>query len=340
MGYSVIKKLVLLALLIAGGYLLVDWYESSRPLYPRRPASDRSEVKVLTYNTWLLDLPFGCGARYIDKRLQKMPEAIANTDADLVALQEVWHASHRKYLTQEMKRRGYKVMSFDTEKWYRFGTGLMFFSKYEMAPDHRMMNFSQVTSVDENFTNKGIVGIRVRIPKLGWVDFYNAHLGSVSFNEEKDRCSIEESKTRFGQVKEMVNWIQSNSSEEIQIFAADFNTHYKKYMKGCYIDQLTDEYRLMVEKGYLKSGLGWIDTFRRANPKEMKGFCTFDQSNKFVCEGMFKAEPNATYDYIFINDNKKLVVKSSELVFSEKSHQLSDHFGIRSILEIKEAPSK
>ncbi len=333
-GFGALKVVTVLLLLIVGGYFLLDWYESTRPLYPgRTPASGSTEIKVLTYNTWLLDLPFGCGSQIVDKRLRRLPEAIANTEADLIALQEVWHRSHRKYLTNEMKRFGYKVMAPDTEKMFRFGTGLMFFSKYEMAEGHRMMNFSQVTRVDENFTNKGIVGVRVNVPKLGWIDFFNAHLGAVTFDEDTDQCVLGEAQARFEQTKDLVQWVHANSSEDIKILAGDFNTHYKKYMKGCYINEQTKEYRLLVEEGYLNKGLGWIDTFRKVNPNESNNFCTFDRNNKFMCEGHLKTQPSATIDYIFVNDNKKLIPKASKLVFTGKNHILSDHYGVLSKLE-------
>jgi len=77
-------------------------------------ASDKlKQFKLLTFNTWLLDLPLGLGAKEIDKRIPLMTKLIIQTNADIVSLQEVWLDKHRDQLINGPRTGGYKYFYFN-----------------------------------------------------------------------------------------------------------------------------------------------------------------------------------------------------------------------------------
>src|SRR5687767_2701239 len=74
---------------------------------PAQGAHAPKTFKVLTFNTWMLEILGKDRTQNMEERLTLMPKAIADTGADIVFLQEVWTEKARKGLINGLARHGY-----------------------------------------------------------------------------------------------------------------------------------------------------------------------------------------------------------------------------------------
>lgn len=290
------------------------------------------ELKVLTFNTWLLKPPFGIGAAEdIEERLKIMPEMLAKTGAHIIGLQEVWNNSYRDTLIKEMKKYGYESYHDKGEGFILFETGLLIFSKFSATTETLVMHFKKYTRSEEAFTSKGALKVSFHIPELGDLDFYDTHLGAVTYYSKTKEFDKKHLEYRFSQTEQLVNWIQKTNTNPISILTADMNSHYLKTAEGRHIKEFEPDYRLIVEPDFLEIGLGWKCFF-----PPLTEF-TFEKANPYVSRGHFDTIPDETIDYIFINPSEKFKKLESKIVFkdeiSKKVPRLSDHYGVLATLQ-------
>ena len=312
--------------------------------------ADSKLIRVLSLNTWLLKTPIGLNlVNHVEERLKILPAKIHELNPDIISFQEVWNYRHRQFLVHELKKYGYEYHAYRADVNGRlnpleivrsgFGNGLLIFSKFEMAPEIEQLRFSTFTRADERAVMKGAIKSRIKIPSLGWVDFFNAHLGAVSFDKHSQEYNKSHQMARLQQARELTEFIGTQASQ-IQIAALDLDVHYHQFQNGRYIEKLTPEYELLTQQ------IPLLDTYREKHGFAETPHWTFSSSNPYVSGGHFSHVPNEVIDYIFVNKNPKLKPIESKLVFTEPlqvgegkrmPQMLSDHYGVFTTFEMKGA---
>jgi endonuclease/exonuclease/phosphatase family metal-dependent hydrolase len=296
------------------------------------PNAEAREIRVLTFNAWFL--PGIQGVIEISKddtlRLEKMPDLLASTGADVIALQEVWTGAARDALKEAMYERGYKFVAekedVEWSKWLclqgmLIGNGLIVFSRYEIGPDIHQTVFSNYTRMDEYFTVKGAIHFQINLPDIGWADFYNTHLGAVSFDPATSDFDPKQMETLSQHAEEFVEFISNHQSTPTQIVAGDMNQHPFKWDPKArkHLPERGPVYEILTDKGSL------LDTFWGYR-RPADSIYTFDKNkNCYVFNGAFAESPDEYLDYIFVKaGNQALRVVESTIVLDRPIDQLDD----------------
>ncbi len=310
--------------------------------------ANKRTFKVLSFNTWLLKTPFGFSiAEHVDARAQLIPSAIATLNPDIISLQEVWSTEHRDQLIRDFQKLGYPYAAFraDTNTLLnpleivraKFGNGLLIISKYEIHSEVLQLRFQTHTRADERAVIKGAILARILVPGLGWMDFFNSHLGAVTFDKHSHEYYPKHIRNRFAQAQELSHFLLTHKKNDFCIGALDLDGHYHVYEKGNYTGKLSDDYHLFTSQ---EKGMDFIDVHRHVHGIDNTPHWTFDKKNPYVSGGYFSHAPNEVIDYIFVNRNQKIIPVHSEIVFQEpqgreKPHMLSDHYGVLATFEIR-----
>ena len=342
---------------------------------PPLPAERQAhELKVVTFNTWLLEI-FGIDfADDIVPRRQLMVSAFNEIDADILSLREVWPDKHRRFLVEALSER-YPYCSFDkttTGILKIFSDGLIIFSKFPIGdpnqqkddlgctPPAHTLRFSQNTDrIDEQRVNKGAIHIVVHHPTLGSIDVYNSHFDALSLNEEARDYEESHKATSRLQALEFIDFVRETKSYPHQVLAIDINQHFRTWdTNGMESNQVNENYQRLI------SQLDAVDTLMVANnydPETLTGVYTFDTRNniyaadpddlnrrsfegteEFMLSETNEFAPSALLDYIWYI-GESLNVVSSELIFtdpvqmyigSDERKPLSNHYGVMTTLTL------
>lgn len=256
-----------------------------------------TELNILTFNTWGV-------WKYVTKSLEKRVELIttAINGFDMVNLQETT-VKETKDITDKNSFYPYKIR-YDNTSFMKWGSGLSTLSKYPVV-EKKFMKFSSCAGLDCN-NNKGVLFLRLEVPKLGQLDFYNTHYQSMPFS----------TKQRLQANKDFEKFFRENTVNNLAIITGDFNFTDKD-----------DDFKDFVTR--FKA----IDTFKTRYPND-PGYSYDKTKNK---NAFLLAEPQRI-DFIFVIPNEKYNVEiiDSKLMFTEPKDGLflSDHFGLSSSLKI------
>ena len=269
-------------------------------------------LKVLTYNVWMVEMPFNMVSHDIDARAEAMPKEIAKTQADVIALQEVWSDKKKQFLSNEFKKQGYPYSFYEdlsTSILLRglVGNGLLIVSRYPLdipkQLNERVLGFNEFTRPDEYFARKGVLHVRVLVPNFGAVNVYDTHFGDESYVPDEKRFSIEQEVARQQQGLEAVDFINSTKAQDPVIFMGDLNTYYKTLVNNEFTDQIVPDYSDITCIRVSTKCLGLSDTYKEANG-EPNLVPTIDPAkNAYVGAAMFYKSnpPPRTIDYIFVS---------------------------------------
>lgn len=323
---------------------------SKKPAEPLR-------LKVLTYNVWLLDLPFQLGSHDNSARLAVIPHELAKLDADIIALQEVWSESHKKTLKKDLQSMGYPhIYSEDIPaSWLLrgwIGNGLLIASKYPLIlsadPQDRILAFTDFTRPDEYLARKGALHVRVNIKNFGEVSFYNTHLGAVSFEPSRKAFNPTHESRRQKQAQELFQFVQRTKENRAVILAGDFNAHSHVFSGGQYTDRVAEDYHKFTCWTFdiisNQDCLNLQDSYAHVHSVKILHGLKMMKSNLYSGSAFFYKEPSPPQriDYIFISVTDKIKIHHSEMVLTENlkiQHRaqdlpLSDHFGFLTIIEL------
>jgi hypothetical protein len=304
-----------------------------------------STFKVMTFNAWLLPSILGV-SQDLDLRRNQMPAELAASGVDVIALQEAWTKDDQDFLIREMSALGYPYSARvgTGSSWYYklgrglIGNGLLILSKYEIRNDDKIFVYSRYTRTDEYFAAKGVQHVQVNLPELGWVDFYNTHLGAIYFDHDANDWISEHVESNDHQGREMVQFVQDTRTSDVQVILGDLNLHpqaWDRELGGFSSEKLTPLYSWFIG-GTDSRESGWVDTFHEMNPSFSDHFTYDGDRNDYALQKSEKAEPKIFCDYVMVNrDQSKVSILDSRLVFDQplvtddgKTYYLSDHFGV------------
>ncbi len=309
--------------------------------------------KVLTFNSWLLPSILGI-SQDSQSRKHQMPPLLASSDADIIALQEVWTLNDQNFLITQMAKKGYPFSARSNGNRRRgsgcgqgaLGNGLIVFSRFEIREPAITHPFSCYTRMDEYFAAKGVIYFEVNLPNLGWIDFYNVHLGAVSFDSKKHEWNAKQMLSLEEQGQELLQFTRETRNNPVQVIAGDLNFHPFQWNEktGDYSHEHPVPFYAQLTSFHSLSNEPYVDTFHEGHPEREKAY-TYDRDlNSYVSHGHFKKDPSLYSDYILINRNQSDIrVSSSGLIFDHALQEtknnprfLSDHFGVMTVFETRE----
>jgi len=316
------------------------------------PRALGASLKVLTFNAWLLDIPvYPFGLRRdisedMSERIKRMPQRLAETQADVIVLQEVWSQASKDALIKGMKERGYPYAAYTkASNWFlcfqmAMGDGLLIVSKFPISDRVIYHDFAEATQSLERFASKSVMKVMIKHPSLGYIDLYASHLGAVDF----ENGDYNESKLNAheAQLVELSEFMRTTRSHPITLLAADLNMHYKKWDhahgRPRFVNEFSESY-LRLKRSSCGGGHALQDTYLLTHQKTARDDpdYTFDQQNGYVKHGYYDSLPSEVEDYVFVCDNEELRAESSDLVF--KGEKLSDHYGVVARFQWTEASS-
>jgi exonuclease III len=303
-----------------------------------------SSLTFLSYNIWGLKLgPINISSDF-SYRLKFLPKKLAETNADIIFLQEVWYSRDKKFLIKEMKKYGYsnflvnkenKIESLKRKFRGVLGDGLVILSKYPLCElSKEFLSFKEYTATEEWFVSKGAFKVSLNIPKLGKIDIYNSHMGSVDFIKNDNDFSQGQMNSRYKQAEELLDFISGTCREGLVFLGVDMNSHeflWNSKMSKYVDDKYSKEYKLLTQKS------GFCDSYRFFN-SDSKGY-TFCNTNFYKREGH---DPSARLDCIFSKSNKfEIKPQMSKIVLNKpiksfnKNIYLSDHYGVLTKFKIQ-----
>lgn len=320
-------------------------------------ANDSQQIKVLAFNAWALRTPIGLElSKDLDVRLPLIPQKICELGVDIVGFQEVWDQSDMQFLVEKLKSCGLNYSAYDESAFHdgprtsnplaqilgrTMGNGLLLVSRYPLSnvvlnEPIQKMSFTDATRLDEIVTNKGAIKTRVQLPKLGWIDLFNSHLGAITFDHDTKSYDSGNLDDHYLQAQELAQWYPQVRSRLENIFITDLNLSYFEYhSENGYTNNFSSPYKLMLS-------LGLRDAFADIRPRrnDILDF-TFDSKNPYVSSGYFGHDE--AIDFIFINQQSRLKPIQAEIVFNtpydeiktnEIPGYLSDHYGVLVTFEI------
>lgn len=275
----------------------------------------KRELRVLTFNVWFLEIFRHSIARDILPRLERIPSALKEIDADIVCFQEVWSPWARKRLITLLQHEGFSHFAYSRPD-FPFGNGLLIASKYELSQEVQRLEFSISTNFIEKFVRKGAIKTQVNLPKIGWVDIYNTHLGSVSFHHETLRPNETEDARKRTQLNELKSWIAKTRRTDDLFLFCDLNTHHSEN------GSLNPDYSQLIRS------LDLADTSQHLH--QQGNIWTYDAiTNPYAKKGIHGNNHREFVDYI-LGSFPKLQCLGSQVVFQSavKNYNLSDHYGL------------
>lgn len=279
-------------------------------------------LTMLTLNAGLLDVeilgrPVLEPTPFVNERLKILPKALARTNADVIALQEVYEQKHREFLISGL-RKIYPHHFYSRQKrFFRLENSLMFFSKYPIA-QRTVLPYKHSIWEEEFLIYKGVLIAKIEIPHWGLVSFYNFHTAAGGIRDPQNK-KVEE--VRGLQITQMLEKIKKDKHKGLKIILGDLNAGPEA-----------------AKENY--------DLFQKFNFTDAIGCChrklysrtTWDPENRLNLGGPHKNCPAQRCDHIFFreSDTKHLLVNRADIILDKQIVKLpsgekitvSDHCGV------------
>ena len=239
------------------------------------------------------------------ERSKLIVEKLLEEDLDIIVLQEVFDKKSKKIISQGLESKYPFSAGPGQQGLFRLSSGVMIFSKLRILqtlvkPYKKCKKadcFAKKSAVLATFTN-GVNNFHV-------VATHMQAGGGSTFGDI----------IRRSQLKTIAKLSNKLPSNELQIFAGDFNTHRHK-----------ETYQEMLEI---------LDAKDNDPCRELK--CSSDPKNDFKKD---KSKKGTLIDYILIKDNNAGEIVETEIMRYQKAQKtgmndLSDHYAIKTKIMVK-----
>jgi endonuclease/exonuclease/phosphatase family metal-dependent hydrolase len=285
-----------------------------------KPAA-AGEIRLLTLN---LGLPYlGMGRRWrvalaenCRERLAAAPEMLASTDADVIALQEVYSPVDRGYLAEAMAAR-YPFCAHTTGFRGALGSGLMLLSRFPIVRSGFVPCHDAPWWLSPLW-QQGFLSVEMVLPALGKTRLINVHLAATLPFGALDAPASAQNRSR--EIDQLLT--AAGDAPAAAILLGDFNTGDTIY---------PDNYRRILLAGY-------ADAFVAVNGANQPGAVTWDAANPANSKGRFRHSPSQRIDHVMVRHSRRstLIPAAARVVLRERCVKtgtgqricLSDHYGM------------
>eukprot|EP00930_Biecheleria_cincta_P087258 TRINITY_DN76504_c0_g1_i1.p1 TRINITY_DN76504_c0_g1~~TRINITY_DN76504_c0_g1_i1.p1 ORF type:complete len:306 (-),score=47.25 TRINITY_DN76504_c0_g1_i1:70-987(-) len=282
----------------------------------------QQHLRLLTFNLGLLRLKvFGATAfaspPFVEERFPHICGKLAEQDADIVALQEIYEQEHVSELLEAVKEKYPFHARYNNQRCWQYHCGLMFLSKYPIQ-DSGIVKHADSSSMERWFGCKSALWVHIDTP-LGKLCLINLHTtaGGGSNTESQDVDDVRKSELR----------------EAIEIGSIGHEKGCKTMIVGdfnCGPEASEGNYRYMMENNYEDAAFPWAQEIG----------CTWDSANPLNNLEVFKDSGPQRIDHFMVHRSAGLTAISAKKVFTEagvgpvqdqegeKHVPLSDHYGL------------
>ncbi|MBL1437694.1 MAG: endonuclease/exonuclease/phosphatase family protein [Rhodobacteraceae bacterium] len=263
---------------------------------PNNSGPVETRLSVLSWNIWWQFGPW-------QERAAAIEASLLATDADVIALQEVWGDSGENYGEILAKKLRFHCFHVECMTMNGVGFGNAILSRWPIA-ETKVVTLSGKTETGET---RNALYARIDGPR-GPIDFFCTHLN----------WRYEQSHIRQEQVREVAEFVKANTAGKMPpILCGDFNAV-----------SMSDEIRMLTGLTTAAAkGLAFHDAWTVAGKGEG---LTWDNRNPFVAA---EFEPDRRIDYIFAGHPKargRGYITDVEIIGNAPVDGIwpSDHFGV------------
>ncbi|KAK0418362.1 hypothetical protein QR680_013520 [Steinernema hermaphroditum] len=283
-------------------------------------------LRVVTLNCWALPQPWPIGSKDRKYRLEKLVEALLETEYDVISLQEIW--SERDYLSISAALTAVYPYSHYFHSGFT-GSGVCVITKHPIVSTlmHRysLNGFAHHVHRGDWFGGKVVGLVLLAVGDLH-VSFYTTHL-HAEYNRKNDLFLPH----RLSQAFELSQFVRHTEAlSDCSILTGDFN-----------IEPEDLGYRLIINNAHLRDS--WLE--RPNGDSSCKGMTCDRPDNNYTADYLLKEAPQGKrLDYIMFKSGKakiRLVECENRLgkIPGPKNIDYSDHLGVYSLFEIENGSS-
>ncbi len=278
-------------------------------------------LRCVTYNAWAL--PVRIPLQEKRRRLSRLPKALAELDADIIVLQEMFDVRARRRLLRELcppysttpdalgDRRILKLVRIDTTG------GLLVLSRLPIKSSRFIPHPSGLgKKPDERVGRKGAMFLQLETP-LGPVTLFAIHLYAGT--------KPVDSRVRDAQLGPLLEALEAQADGGPVLLAGDINTS----PTVRYPEPPGQDNPLSPEYGALM-GAGFVDPLP-PNPTPASRSATWVPSrNRYAALPYQETKTDERYDYILVRPGSSHAwnVKDARTVIDGGDSYLSDHVGV------------
>ena len=278
--------------------------------------SDR--LAVLTWNVGLLHLRrLGrtlAEVPHLDARFPHVVQALRDTSADIVLLQEVFEQRHREQLVDALRDRLPFAAAHDAPR-FRSHSGLLALSRVPLI-DPRFVPFRAAPLVERLLVQRGLVAVDVDPPGFPRLTIANLHTtsGGTSGTESDSAEALRDQ--QLSQAQAVVA-----ARAPLGLLCGDFNAGPQASSAN---------YEGLLQRG-------WADAWRAAPGGAADAGITWDPANLLNAGGPFGSSPPQRIDHVLLNRQAQeaLRVTDARIVLTEPTVSVaggrvtrSDHYGL------------
>ncbi|UTW56472.1 endonuclease/exonuclease/phosphatase family protein [Kordiimonas sp. SCSIO 12610] len=291
------------------------------------PATNVKSLKILTYNVGLLEVKL-LGfelfkpSDYLEERLQYLPDALKSTDADIIALQELYSDRQAEFVLDALSDIYPYHYHADNTLW-RVQNGLMLLSKYPIR-NTALIKMDDGPRDERYFASKSIMAAEVVLGPDLTVDIANIHPTGGGTELAQDHPSnITARGNQIQQTYDLLNEGEGLFQSDYKIIMGDFNA-------GPEIAE--ENYKLLANYGY-------VDAYARfANTHDEPLKITWDANNILNRQGAHAGAISQRIDHIFLSPDmaSNMSVTNAEVLYEScivpvqggDLVPVSDHYGV------------
>jgi endonuclease/exonuclease/phosphatase family metal-dependent hydrolase len=281
------------------------------------------DLGFLSYNAGLLRI----GWRYepvahIAPRLAVIPAVIEATEADVVALQEVYEDAQRAAIHDRL-RHTLPHRAYVRGGRFRFDSGLMTLSRH--PHESRLVRFTRGAFSERLFAWKSVLVSTLDVTGFGAVTVLNLHATAGGLVTPPDHPAVQVE--RDHQIRQILDL--ASRAPGLAVILGDFNAG----------PGVADRnYRALLDAG-------WVDVFGRLFPDSVEP--TWDPRNDLNATGIHSALPPQRIDHVFVRardiDAGRVTPLDARVVFTDACVSLangarvtpSDHYGMLTRLRLR-----
>jgi endonuclease/exonuclease/phosphatase family metal-dependent hydrolase len=282
-------------------------------------------MRVLSLNVGLLDCLFGRirPTPFVEERLRALPQTLFDLEPDIVALQEIYSASHCQWLQTAVAHHYPYVGRIATRGVLGLANSLLVLSRFPLKS--RLTLFDSAPLEERLFDRKGVLCLDISLP-IGQLTLHNLHTTAGGlFRHPEHSVSDRYRERQLNQVFKQA----SESKGLVTLIVGDVNAG----------PGVSDEnYRLFETNGY-------TDLHSLANGGLEEP--TWEPTNPLNIDGPHRTSPPQRIDHIFartkdvklgrcVPTSSKIVLREPRVVVQgKKSISVSDHYGIMTELALR-----
>lgn len=254
---------------------------------------------------------------YTDERLHLIPQALMNTTADVICIQEIYKEADKQVVIQGVKESYPYAVYYEKKRsggagWH---SGLLVLSKFPISKS-RFELYSKNALMEKMFADKGVLSVLLTVNGKDVV-IANTHttVGGGVYDTESDRVN----RIRNKQVIQAYQCALSFGSDQF-IVLGDFNA-------GPCVSEVN--YQTLLDSTM-------VDSYLSFEKQDTTAIFTWDPLNPLNAHSYFPDSPAQRIDNIFVSPamvqqytiiDVQAILKEPVLTVDSISYPVSDHYG-------------